>query len=102
MSVHNLYSLIGGLDQKHLCPVDYRTELREAKARVDLPFYRAVLDEFSFSLDLLLHAIESQLRESGMLLINSFQILGIVNYTAKCDTFVRSAVCSRSQIKRLI
>ena len=58
-------SLIGGLDKKHLCPVDYRTELREAKARVDLPFYRAFLDEFSFSLDLLLHAIESQLRETG-------------------------------------
>ena len=60
-----LYKFVGGLDQKHLCPVDYRTELREAKARVDLPFYRAVLDEFDFSLDLLLHAIESQLNESG-------------------------------------
>ena len=55
-----LYSFIGGLDKKHLCPVDYRTDLREAKARVDLPFYRAILDEFSFSLDLLLHAISCE------------------------------------------
>ena len=60
-------------------------ELREAKARVDLPFYRGVLDEFSFSLDLLLHAIESQLRESGMLPINSFQILRIVYYTVQLN-----------------
>ena len=57
--------MAGGMDQKHLCPVDYRTELREPKARVDLPFYRAILDEFGFSLDLLLHAVESQLRETG-------------------------------------
>ena len=63
-----LYLLIGGLDKKQLCPVDYRTDLQEAKARVDLPFYRAILDEFSFSLDLLLHAIGSQLRETGTLL----------------------------------
>ena len=50
---------------EHLCPVDYRTEIREAKARVDLPAHRAVLDEFGYSLDLLLHAIESQLKETG-------------------------------------
>ena len=62
---YDLYSLVGGLDKTHICPVDYRTELREAKARVDLPFYRAILDEFGFSLDLMLHAIESQLRETG-------------------------------------
>lgn len=61
------YSFVGGLDLKHLYPVDYRTELREAKARIDLPFYRAFLDEFGFSLDFLLHAIESQLKETGTL-----------------------------------
>ena len=55
----------GGLDAEHMCPVDYRTELREAKARVDLPAHRAVLDEFGYSLDLLLHALESQLKETG-------------------------------------
>ena len=48
-----------------MCPVDYRTESREAKARVDLPAHRAILDEFGFSLDLLLHALESQLKETG-------------------------------------
>ena len=57
--------LAGGLDVEHLSPVDYRTELREAKARVDLPAHRALLDEFDFSLDLLLHALESQIKESG-------------------------------------
>ena len=39
----------------------YRTELREAKARVDLPAHRAILDELGYSMDLLLHALESQL-----------------------------------------
>ena len=63
--ITDLFSSIGGLDQKHLCPVEYRTELRETKARVDLPFNRAILDELGFSLDLLLHAVESQLRETG-------------------------------------
>ena len=61
----------GGLDADHLCPVDYRTELREAKARVDRPANRAILDEFSYSLDLLLHALESQLKETGVLLFLS-------------------------------
>ena len=56
---------VGGLDQRHLSPVDYRIEPREAKARVDLPFYRAVLDEFGFTRELLLHALESNLIESG-------------------------------------
>jgi hypothetical protein len=55
--------------------VDYRTELREAKARVDFPFYRVILDEFDFSLDLLLHAIESQLRESGNDFTSAQQLL---------------------------
>ena len=55
---------------EHLCPVDYRTEIREAKARVDLPAHRAVIDEFGYSLDLLLHAIESQLKETGERKIN--------------------------------
>ena len=58
----------GGLDSDHLCPVDYRTELREAKARVDRPAHRVILDEFGYSLDLLLHALESQLKETGLLL----------------------------------
>ena len=57
--------LAGGLDVERFSLVDYRTELREAKARVDLPAHRAFLDEFDFSLDLLLHALESQLKESG-------------------------------------
>ena len=55
----------GGLDPDHVSPVDYRTELREAKARVDLPAHRAILDEFGYSLDLLLHALESHLKETG-------------------------------------
>ena len=58
----------GGLDSDHLCPVDYRTELREAKARVDRPANRAILDEFGYSVDLLLHALQSQLKETGVLL----------------------------------
>lgn len=53
----------------HMSPVDYRTETREAKARVDLPWNRATLDEFGYSVDLLLHALESQLKETGLLKI---------------------------------
>ena len=68
--------MAGGLDQRHLCPVDYRMELREPKARVDLPFYRAILDEFGFSLDLLLHAVESQLRETGTQTLLFFEYAG--------------------------
>ena len=45
--------------------MDYRTELQEAKARVGLQAHRALLDEFDFSLDLVLHTLESQLKESG-------------------------------------
>ena len=56
----------GGLDSDHLCPIDYRTELRQAKARVDRPAIRAILDEFGYSIDLLLHALESHLRETGV------------------------------------
>ena len=58
----------GGLDQEHMCPVDYRTETRESKARVDLPTNRAILDELGFSQELLLHALQSQLKETGKLL----------------------------------
>ena len=55
-------------------PVEYRTGLRKAQARVKLPAYRAgaILDEFAYSLDLLLHNIESQLtqlKEIGLLLV---------------------------------
>ena len=32
---------------------------------MDLPAHRAVIDEFGYSPDLLLHAIESQLKETG-------------------------------------
>ena len=39
--------------------------MREAKARVDLPANRAMLDEFGYSVDLLLHALQSQLKETG-------------------------------------
>ena len=60
-----LCSHTGGLDPDCLCPVDYRTEMREAKARVDLPANRAMLDEFGYSVDLLLHALQSQLKETG-------------------------------------
>ena len=69
MHMYRIYfcKLVGGLDVEHLSPVDYRTELREAKARVDLPAHRPLLDEFDFSLELLLHALESQLKESGNL-----------------------------------
>ena len=93
-----MYSLIGGLDQKHLCPVD-RTELREAKARVDLPFYRAVLDEFGFSLDLLLHAIESCCENPVRfpLIFLRYSICYTVQLYAA--TLNRSVVCSHSQIK---
>ena len=33
---------IGGLDNETLSPVDYRTELRVAKARVDMPAHSAL------------------------------------------------------------
>ena len=56
----------GGLDESRLSPVDYRTEMREAKARVDLPWNRVNLDEFGYSVDLLLHALESQLKVAGV------------------------------------
>ena len=49
-----------------MSPVDYRTEMREAKARVDLPWNRVNLDEFGYSIELLLHALESQLKETGV------------------------------------
>ena len=82
-----MYSFIGGLEKKHLCPVDYRTELREATARVDLSFYRAVLDKFGFLPDLLLHAIESQFWESGSLSIIFSHILHMLYSTAKRGNF---------------
>lgn len=62
---NNVLHYAGGLDPEHVCPVDYRTELREAKARVDLPAYRAILDELGYSPELVLHAIESQMKETG-------------------------------------
>ena len=40
-------------------------EPREAAVRVDLPAHRAFLDEFEFTLDLLLHTLESKLNETG-------------------------------------
>ena len=40
-------------------------EMREIKARVDLPGNRAALDEFGYSLELLFHALSSQLVETG-------------------------------------
>ena len=61
-----LTNYIGGLDELHLSPVDYRREMREAKARVDLPWNHVNLDEFGYSVDLLLHALESQLQEAGV------------------------------------
>ena len=61
-----LTNYIGGLDESHLSPVDYRTEMRKAKVRVDLPWNRLNLDEFGYSVDLLLHALESQLKETGV------------------------------------
>ena len=66
MNLLTNYTSIGGLDESRLSPVDYRTEMREAKARVDLPWNRVNLDEFGYSVDLLLHALESQLKETGV------------------------------------
>ena len=75
--------------------MDYRTELREAKARVDQPAHRVILDEMGYSLDLLLHALESQLDETGItlnLLVNwthleissEFGISGYVDTIVTC------------------
>ena len=38
----------------------------EAQASVDLPWNRVNLDEFGYSVDLLLHALESQLKVTGV------------------------------------
>ena len=65
------WRLIGGLDEARLCPVAYRTDIQEMKAREDLPCNRVILDEFGYSSDLLLHAIQSELKETGVYIAKS-------------------------------
>ena len=76
-------SYAGGLDEDHLCPVDYRTDIREAKARVDRPENRAILDELGYSVDLLFHALESQLKETGVLSNTHFELINKCWYRKK-------------------
>jgi len=59
------FNFLGGLDPTNISAVEYRTELREAKARVDFLMNRVILDDLDFSVDLLLHVLESRLIESG-------------------------------------
>ena len=56
---------LGGLDPTNIFAVEYRIELREAKARVDFSLNGVIYDDLDFSVDLLLHALESRLIESG-------------------------------------
>ena len=85
------------LDPEHLCPVDYRTELREAKARVDLPAYRAI-DLLKFKtldskpvkrVSCAPHSNLNGLNASvcaGSDLLGIFQILYLENFVMPCDS----------------
>ena len=61
-----------GLDDSYLLSESDPLGLREAKARIDLPWNRVILDEFGYSIDLLLSALESHLQLKGFdnLLLN--------------------------------
>ena len=74
---HLNWRLIGGLDEARLCPVDYRTDMQEMEVRFDLPCNRLILDEFGYSRDLLLYAIQSQLKDTGVYIAKSTFLLVI-------------------------
>ena len=45
--------------------VEYRIETREVKARLDWDYCPAATEAFGYSKDILFHALESLLKESG-------------------------------------
>lgn len=47
--------------------MNYRRDVREANALIDLPASRTAHDEFGCSNELLFHALKYQLEENGML-----------------------------------
>ncbi len=53
----------------------YRIEIREVKARMELDRYRVLMDEFDYQFDLISYAIEIHNKEAGI-----FSILSGFNF----------------------